>query len=152
MSRMNAQLDAVVSIAHPITHVTTVPLSDCLTYPLIFADKSMRIRHILAEAFDASGQDVTPAFETNSIAAMKSIATGSDGIAFLSRFDILEGRREGKLTYIPIRDGAFGRNTLSLVLRQKRTWAGLVDVRRRDAPRAWRVDRLKRRRATSSPP
>ncbi|OWV41389.1 hypothetical protein CDZ96_24915 [Mameliella alba] len=120
MPRMNAQLGTVVSTAHPIAHMNMVPLSECLTYPLIFADKSMPIRQIVAEAFDASGQDVNPAFETNSIEAMKSNATGSGGIAFLSRFDILEERREGKLTYIPIRDGAFGSNTLSLVRRQKR--------------------------------
>lgn len=120
MHMMNAQLGAVVSTAHPVAHMNSVSLNDCQTYPLIFADKSMLIRQIVAEAFDASGQDINPAFETNSIEAMKSIATGSDGIAFLSRFDIVQERREGKLTYIPIRDGAFGSNTLSLIQRQKR--------------------------------
>lgn len=120
MSKMNAQLGAVVSTGHPMAHRKTVSLNDCLTYPLIFADKSMLIRQIVAKAFDASGQDITPAFETNSIEAMKSIAAGSDGIAFLSRFDILEEQREGKLIYLPIRDSAFGSNTLSLIRRQKR--------------------------------
>ncbi|BBU54701.1 hypothetical protein KU6B_09660 [Mameliella alba] len=82
MSRMNAQLGTVVSTAHPIAHMNMVPLSECLTYPLIFADKSMSIRQIVAEAFDASGQDVNPAFETNSIEAMKSIPQAAAGSPF----------------------------------------------------------------------
>lgn len=60
MPRMNAQLGAVVSTAHPIAHMNMVPLSECLTHPWIFADKSMPIRQIVAEAFDASGRTQTP--------------------------------------------------------------------------------------------
>jgi len=63
---------------------------------------------------------VEPAFLTNSIEAMKCLAAAGDGIAFLSKFDVAEEKRNGMLTYVPIRDRTFGKNTLSLVQREKR--------------------------------
>ena len=118
--KMDTRLGAVVSPEHPLARMDSVPLAHCTSYPLIFADRSMLIHGIVADAFAEAGLAVEPAFLTNSIEAMKCLATAGDGVAFLSKFDIAEEYRNGVLTYRPIRDRTFGKNVLSLVHREKR--------------------------------
>ncbi|WP_112811869.1 LysR family transcriptional regulator [Ensifer sp.] len=119
--KMDTRLGAVVSPEHPLVGLDTLPLAHCEPYPLIFADKSMLIHGIVADAFANAGLTVEPAFLTNSIEAMKCLAAAGDGIAFLSKFDIAEEQRNGVLTYLQIRDRTFGKNVLSLVQREKRS-------------------------------
>ena len=118
--RLETRLGAVVSSDHPLAGMEMVPLKSCIGYPLIFADRSMVMHAIIVEAFVAAGLAAEPTFVTNSIEAMKSLAARSDGIAFLSKFDVAEEQLNGTLCYLPIRDGAFGKNVLSLVQREKR--------------------------------
>ncbi|MDH7797874.1 MULTISPECIES: LysR family transcriptional regulator [unclassified Beijerinckia] len=118
--RMDTRLGAVLSPEHPLTGMEAVPLTACQPYPLIFADRSMLIHGIVADAFAEAGLVVEPSFLTNSIEAMKCLATAGDSIAFLSKFDIAEEYRNGVLTYRPIRDRFFRKNVLSLVHREKR--------------------------------
>lgn len=119
--RMDSHLGAVVSTGHRLAGMESVPLASCAPYPLIFADRSMLMHGIVAEAFADAGHDVEPTYLTNSIEAMKCLAASSDGIAFLSRFDIAEEHRNGVLSYLPVRDGTFSRNVLSLVQRGSRS-------------------------------
>lgn len=119
--KMDTRLGAVVSPEHPLVGLDTLPLAHCEPYPLIFADKSMLIHGIVADAFANAGLTVEPAFLTNSIETMKCLAAAGDGIAFLSKFDIAEEQRNGVLTYLQIRDRTFGKNVLSLVQREKRS-------------------------------
>lgn len=119
--KMDTRLGAVVSPEHPLVGLAPLPLAHCEPYPLIFADKSMLIHGIVADAFTNAGLNVEPAFLTNSIEAMKCLAAAGDGIAFLSKFDIAEEQRNGVLTYLQIRDRTFGKNVLSLVQREKRS-------------------------------
>ena len=74
----------------------------------------------VSRALSDTGLVAEPTFVTNSIEAMKSLAALSDGIAFLSKFDVAEEQHNGTLSYISIRDGTFGKNVLSLVQREKR--------------------------------
>ncbi|KQU88852.1 LysR family transcriptional regulator [Ensifer sp. T173] len=119
--KMDTRLGAVVSPEHPLVGLESLPLAHCEPYPLIFADRSMLIHGIVADAFANAGLTVEPAFLTNSIEAMKCLAAAGDGIAFLSKFDIAEEQRNGVLTYLQIRDRTFGKNVLSLVQREKRS-------------------------------
>ncbi len=118
--KMDTRLGAVVSPEHPLAGQDSLPLTACQPYPLIFADKSMLIHGIVADAFAEAGLTVEPAFLANSIEAMKYLASAGDGIAFLSRFDVAEEQRNGALTYVPIRERTFGKNVLSLVKRERR--------------------------------
>ncbi|MEI2297091.1 LysR family transcriptional regulator [Ensifer sp. MJa1] len=119
--KMDTRLGAVVAPEHPLVGMETLPLASCQPYPLIFADRSMQIHGIVADAFAQAGVEVEPTYLTNSIEAMKCLAAAGDGIAFLSKFDITEEQRNGMLTYLQIRDRAFGKNVLSLVQREKRS-------------------------------
>ncbi|MFT4002903.1 MAG: LysR substrate-binding domain-containing protein [Rhizobium sp.] len=118
--KMDTRLGAVVSREHPLAGRDSLSLSECAAYPLIFADKAMLIHGIVADAFSDAGISVDPAFLSNSIEAMKYLASGGDAIAFLSKFDIAEEQRNGALTYLPIRNRFLGKNVLSLVQREKR--------------------------------
>ncbi|MFC9474857.1 LysR family transcriptional regulator [Nocardia sp. NPDC056952] len=116
--RINTRLGVVVSPHHPLAAMDTVPLAQCTPFPLIFADRSMVIHGIVAEAFAKADLDIQPAFHTNSIETMKRLATSGEAIAFLSEFDIAEEMRDGRLVFRPVRD-AFSDNVISLVRREK---------------------------------
>ncbi|MFD3509654.1 LysR family transcriptional regulator [Nocardia sp. NPDC058666] len=116
--QMNTRLGVVVSPHHPLLRMDTVPLAQCAPYPLIFADRSMVIHGIVAEAFANADLDIQPAFHTNSIETMKRLATSGEAIAFLSEFDAAEELRDGTLAFRPVRD-AFSNNVVSLVRREK---------------------------------
>lgn len=118
--KMDTRLGAVVAPEHPLAGMESLPLAYCQPYPLIFADKSMQIHGIVADAFAEAGLAVEPSYLTNSIEAMKFLAAAGDGIAFLSKFDITEEQRNGVLTYLQIRDRTFAKNVLSLVQRERR--------------------------------
>ena len=115
----DTRLGAVIPPAHRLARMETIPLAQCASYPLIFADRSMVIHGIIADAFAEAGLEIEPAFHTNSIETMKRLAASGEAIAFLSRFDIAEEQRDGLLTFRPVRDRAFGNNILSLVRREK---------------------------------
>lgn len=116
---MDTSLGAVLSPQHALAGMEAIPLAHCAAYPLIFADRSMLIHGIIADTFAQAGLSVEPAFRTNSIETMKRLAAASEGIAFLSKFDIAEEYHAGQLVYRPIRDRAFSRNVLSLVRHEK---------------------------------
>lgn len=121
LARLDTRLGAVVSPDHPLTGTGSLSLAHCQPYPLIFADRSMLIHGIVADAFASAGLDVEPTFLTNSIETMKCLAASGDGVAFLSRFDMAEEHRNGVLRYLRIGDRTMGKNILSLVQRGKRS-------------------------------
>ncbi|MFI6482492.1 LysR family transcriptional regulator [Nonomuraea sp. NPDC050663] len=124
--RLDTRLGAVIAPGHPLARMESIPLAQCASYPLIFADRSMVIHGTIADAFAQAGLKVEPAFHTNSIEAMKRLAAGGEAIAFLSRFDIAEEQHRGSLAFRPVRDRAFSDNVLSLIRRGKHGLAGLL--------------------------
>ncbi|WP_077034315.1 LysR family transcriptional regulator [Pelomonas sp. KK5] len=114
----DTSLGAVLSPAHPLARMESIPLAHCASYPLIFADRTMQIHGIIADTFAGAGLSVQPAFQTNSIETMKRLAAAGDAIAFLSKFDVAEEHRQEQLVYRQIRDRGFRRNVLALVSRE----------------------------------
>lgn len=119
----DTSLGAVMAPNHALARMDSILLSYCTSYPLIFAERSMLMHGIVASTFEDAGLEVEPAFQTNSIEAMKCLAATSDGIAFLSKYDIAEERRHKVLTYRPIRNSIFRKNILSLVRRKKQGYS-----------------------------
>lgn len=115
----DTSLGAAMSPSHPLAEMDALALAHCISFPLIFADRSMRMHGIVSRAFADAGLAVEPAFLSNSIEAMKGLAKAGEGIAFLCRFDVAEECRQGVLTYRPIRDHTFAKNMLSVVRRDK---------------------------------
>jgi DNA-binding transcriptional LysR family regulator len=116
---MDTSLGAVMAPTHALARMESIPLAYCASYPLIFADRSMLIHGIVADTFVEAGLSVEAAFRTNSIEAMKRLAASTEGIAFLSKYDIAEEYRQEVLTYRQIRDRVFSKNVLSVVRREK---------------------------------
>ncbi|NRQ38843.1 LysR family transcriptional regulator [Nonomuraea sp. NN258] len=117
--QLDTRLGVVIAAKHPLARMESIPLAQCASYPLIFADRSMVIHGIIADTFAEAGIKVEPAFHTNSIETMKRLAAGGEAIAFLSRFDIAEEHHHGTLAFRPVRDRAFSNNILSLIRREK---------------------------------
>lgn len=67
-----------------------VSLAQCAEYPLVLADRSIAIHDLVAVALAAAGVMIQRAFHTNSIEAMKKIASAGQAIAFLSPYDIAD--------------------------------------------------------------
>ncbi|MFB8003530.1 LysR family transcriptional regulator [Nocardia sp. NPDC056000] len=116
--QMNTRLGVVVSPHHPLAQLDTIPLARCTPYPLIFADRSMLMHGIVAEAFANADLAIEPAFHTNSIETMKRLAVSGEAVAFLSEFDVAEELRDGRLAFRQVRD-AFSNNIISLIRRDK---------------------------------
>ena len=108
------RLDAVMAPDHPLADRALLRLSDCVTYPLIIAHKSMVIRPYLDAAFGKALLDLEPAVETNSIEVMRQAAMLDRGITFLTPFDIEFERQAGRLISVALRD--FQHQTQRLML------------------------------------
>ncbi|WP_108257724.1 LysR family transcriptional regulator [Mangrovicoccus ximenensis] len=101
-----AQLGAVMAAGHPLAARSSLRLSDCIAYPLILADASMVIRPYLDRALAPLRGSPEILAETNSIEVMRVMAAGSDGISFLTRFDIEREAAAGTLVLVPIQEFA----------------------------------------------
>ena len=115
---LDTRLGAVIPARHPLARMESIPLAQCADFPLVFADPSMVIHGLIAEAFEDAGIAVVPAVTTDLIETMKRPAAMGDAVAFLSMFDIVEEQRDGELTFRPVRDRALGENVLTLVRRE----------------------------------
>ena len=115
-----SRLGAVVSPDHPLSRARRTTLELCAEYPLVFADKAMLMHGITEQAFQREGLDAEPAFRTSSIEAMKRLAISGSAVAFLSRYDIAEELRDRRLVFVPVGEGAFADNVLSLVRSDRR--------------------------------
>jgi len=117
----DGRLGAILSPRHALAQRESLSLASLQPYPLIFADKSMLISGMVAQAFATAGLSVEPTYSTNSIEAMKSLAMNGHNIAFLSQADIVEEAHMGILTYRRLREESFGKNILALVQREGRS-------------------------------
>ncbi|WGW12292.1 LysR family transcriptional regulator [Saxibacter everestensis] len=115
----DARLGAVVAAQHPLARLKSIPMELCANYPLVFADRSMVMHGIIADAFVNAGLDVEPAFHTTSIETMKRLASAGTAVAFLSQYDIADEQRSGRLAFRPISASTFSENVLSLVRRER---------------------------------
>ncbi|MFV0243521.1 MAG: LysR family transcriptional regulator [Qingshengfaniella sp.] len=109
------QLGAVISAAHPLAHRSGLRLTDCLDYPLILADETMVIRPYLDRAIAPLKGSPQILVETNSIELMRTMAIGTDGIAFLTRYDIEKQLNNGRLVHIPVQELAGNTQRLMVV-------------------------------------
>ena len=99
-----ARLGAVMNAQHPLASRSSLRLSDCFAYPLILADDSTVIRPYLDHQMQRLGQVPLASVETNSIEVMRTVAAMSEGITFLTRFDIEKEVEAGNVVYIPVQE------------------------------------------------
>ncbi|GBQ94101.1 transcriptional regulator [Gluconacetobacter liquefaciens] len=115
------RLGAVMSSQHPLAHESELSLRDCSPYPLILADETTAIRPYIVEAFTDIALDCRGIVETNAIEMMRHVVMCGNGICFLTPFDVETDCRDGRLTYIPIRELQQHTQTLMLVENAKKT-------------------------------
>lgn len=98
----DAALGVVVAADHPLASASGARVQDCINYPIILADDFMAMSRTVQDMFAAAQVPLYPAHRSNSVEYMKAIARYSDGVAFLSRFDVDEEVRAGTLVWRPL--------------------------------------------------
>ncbi|MCA0946628.1 LysR family transcriptional regulator [Salipiger pacificus] len=113
-----APLGVVVSPDHPLARRGQLRPSDCLPYPLILPDETLRMHRVIRDCFLAAGAEIRPSYQTNSIDMMRQMALTSDGLCFLPAFDVAPELAERRLVHIPLADRAMAANRLMLMTRR----------------------------------
>lgn len=96
------RLGAVVAPRHPLAARSDLRLSDLDGWPLAIADETLSIHPLITDAFDRAGLRLTPRYQTNSVGMLKYLTTTGATVTFLSRIDVDEDLRTGRLLWIPI--------------------------------------------------
>jgi DNA-binding transcriptional LysR family regulator len=79
------------------------------------------IQRTMRAAFRRMNLNITPAFETNSTALMKTLVRDGHHVTFMSRPDLRREEGEDALKYIPIIGAGIPTQPLSLVQRHNST-------------------------------
>lgn len=115
LAEVTVRLGAVVAPIHPLAGRTSLRISDCISHPLILADRSTVIRRHLDTLFEKASVPVMPIIETNSIEVMRHTTMTDNGLSFLTPVDIDYDRRAGRLIYIPVKELGFETQRLMLL-------------------------------------
>jgi DNA-binding transcriptional LysR family regulator len=96
------RLGAVVAAGHPLARQSDLRLSDLSGVPVAIADETLTIHSLIVDAFDRAGLRPDLRYVTNSVGMLKYLALSGEAVTFLSRIDMDEDLREGRLRWIPI--------------------------------------------------
>ena len=108
------RLGAVVATDHPLAARSDLRLSELQDWPLAVADESLIIHPLIVEAFDRAGAALKPAYHSNAPGFLKYLARAGAAVTFLSRIDVDEDLRAGRLRYIPLLGRALRSHELRL--------------------------------------
>ena len=94
---------AVLSPSHPLSHLKSVSLKDCINYPLILPDESWPLQDILdKELSNISGTSDVVTTTSNSIEFLRSMLGKESRIGFQTIIGLEESIRSGALVHIPL--------------------------------------------------
>ncbi len=96
------RLGAVVAPRHPLATRSDLRLSDLDGWPLAIPDETLSIHPLIVDAFDRAGMRAHPRYQTNSVGMLKYLTATGATVTFLSRIDVDEDLRIGRLVWIPI--------------------------------------------------
>jgi DNA-binding transcriptional LysR family regulator len=115
VARIEQRLGAVVSVEHPLAARGALRITDCLTYPLVVADRGMSLRQTTEQLVPAH-VDLRPAVETSSTELMKQLAMVPPHVAILNHADVRLDLARGQLVFLPFVERA-GHQTITVVHR-----------------------------------
>lgn len=100
---------------HPLTHRTSIELSECRDLPLILPEEGLLIRNSIESALASCGVTLNPVAACNNFAFMKAMVFRRIGVALLTRAEILSEIRSRQLAFVPLSDSQVEPSSLSLV-------------------------------------
>ncbi len=115
VARCEQRLGAVVSVEHPLAARGELRITDCLTYPLVLADRAMSLRQS-TELLVPAHVDLRPSVETSSTELMKQLAAVSPHVAILNYADVRLDLDKGQLVFLPLVERG-GRQLITVVHR-----------------------------------
>lgn len=101
-ARFPTRLGVVVAADHPLASRENMRLTELVEWPLALPDETVTINHILNDAFERAGLTLQPTVISNSMELLKSMVQFGEAVTCLSRIDVDEDLRTGKLAYVPI--------------------------------------------------
>lgn len=125
----------VVPMGHPLAKRASVRFIECTTLPLILPTVEMSLRRMLDDLQSTVTARNEPFLETNSIAAMRQLVLGGNGVAIMTRVSVLRELRLGELVHIPLSDKGTKAMSFSLLVRAEQSLpiAAAVIVERLEA-------------------
>lgn len=115
VARCEQRLGAVVSVEHPLAARSELRITDCLTYPLVLADRAMSLRQS-TELLVPAHVDLRPSVETSSTELMKQLAAVPPHVAILNYADVRLDLDKGQLVFLPLVERG-GRQLITVVHR-----------------------------------
>lgn len=121
MQTYPTRLGAVVAAKHPLASKPSIRLSDCISYPIVWADSELTISRMMRAAFHRANIAVRPAFISNSTAMMKAIIRDGIHLTFLTQPNVYCDVGDEAFVYVPIVGSNLPLHPLSLVHRANST-------------------------------
>jgi DNA-binding transcriptional LysR family regulator len=116
-------LRAIMAPGHPLAHLPKVALADLMRHDLCLAPDEFLIRQLLRAAETRHALFLEPAVTTNSIQAMRDLASEGGVVTILPEFSARSELNDGRLVALPLDESIDG-VTLSLITRVGRQLEG----------------------------
>ena len=97
-------IGAVLAPDHPLAGRLSVRFADCLSYPLLLAERGMSLREAI-DLLVPPTVEARPILETNSLELMKRMARRSPCVTFMSLHEVGEELKAGSLAFVPVQGG-----------------------------------------------
>ncbi len=117
-------LHAFVARDHPLAAATSLRLSDCGAYPVLYGNTTLGGRHLLDAVAESASLSMRPAVIASSIEVLKTIAMRGEGVCFQLNIDPDD---EPDLVPIPLKDPGL-RGRLVIGVKKNRQLPGAAAV------------------------
>lgn len=113
--QLELPLGLVVPPGHPFAARSAVHFSECAQFPLIAPDESLLLRGKIDMSAAKAGANLRPTVAVNNFAIMISLVASGLGVGFLTRLEVLQEVRAGRLLFVRLADKGLPTSTMSLV-------------------------------------
>ena len=102
VAKFEQQMCAVVTPSHPLANCQSVRVTDCVPYPIAFADSALVGRLLITEILERSPAKLTPTLVSNSFEMMRNFVYRTNGVCFQIRAGVQHLVQRGSLKAIPL--------------------------------------------------
>jgi len=113
-------LGVIVHPQHAFAALSQVKLSSCANEPVILPDRTMSLRDGIDRLAVAARVDFQPIMQASSPGMIKSMVSEGIGIGLLTKIDVVDEVRQGRLVFVPLSDRNLPVSYLSLMVPSNR--------------------------------
>jgi len=101
---IRAKLGVICAPDHPIAQLSSVPLSECVAYPIIAPQAEWLAHSLLRELFNNKNLPLRVVARVERIGMLKQMVQAGVGIAFLAPIGLARDFEDGRLAWVPLSD------------------------------------------------